>query len=160
MILFYKVVLIGIGGSISMDIWSLFMKYAFGIMPLDYGLLGRWVLYLRDGVLFHENIVRVSQAKGEKVLGWGIHYAIGVCFAFLLVLFCGPGWVDSPKLAPALMVGIGTVAAPWFIMQPAFGFGVAASKAPAPWSARFKSIIVHVVYGLGLFGSALLFKHL
>jgi hypothetical protein len=55
---------------------------------------------------------------------------------------------------PALLFGIVTVVFPLFIMQPAFGLGIAASKAPNPVQARLRSLMNHVVFGIGLYLSA------
>jgi hypothetical protein len=44
---------------------------------------------------------------------------------------------------------------PLFVMQPALGLGVAASKAPKPTRARLKSLTTHTVFGLGLYMSAI-----
>jgi hypothetical protein len=41
-------------------------------------------------------------------------------------------------------------------MQPGMGAGIAASKTPNPNVARLRSIVTHTVYGIGLYGSALL----
>jgi hypothetical protein len=54
------------------------------------------------------------------------------------------------------MVGVGTVAAPFLLMQPAMGAGVAASRTPRPAAARLQSLITHAIFGLGLYGSGLL----
>jgi hypothetical protein len=40
-------------------------------------------------------------------------------------------------------------------MQPAFGLGIAASKAPNPRHARLRSVLSHALFGLGLYLSAL-----
>lgn len=64
-----------------------------------------------------------------------------------------PGWLRQPTLLPALVTGVGTLGAPWFLMQPAFGMGVAASKAPDPTVARLRSLRAHAIYGLGLWAS-------
>jgi hypothetical protein len=40
---------------------------------------------------------------------------------------------------------------PWLVMQPSFGLGIAASKAPKPTQARLKSLMTHTVFGLGLY---------
>jgi hypothetical protein len=40
-------------------------------------------------------------------------------------------------------------------MQPAFGLGVAASKAASPTQARLKSLATHSVFGIGLYLCAL-----
>ena len=44
---------------------------------------------------------------------------------------------------------------PFFIMQPAFGLGVASSKTPNPTGARLKSLMRHIVFGVGLYVCAL-----
>ena len=94
------------------------------------------------------------------MLGWGAHYAIGLTFAAVLVLGAGLEWARAPSLGPALLVGILTVGAPYLILQPALGAGIAASKLPNPNLARVQSLLTHTVYGLGLFGSAKLLSHL
>ena len=59
-----------------------------------------------------------------------------------------------PTLGPALAVGIGTVAAPFFLMQPGMGAGIAASRTPRPNAARLQSLLTHAVFGLGLYVAA------
>lgn len=61
---------------------------------------------------------------------------------------------------PALAVGLLTVAAPLFVLQPALGAGIASSKAPNPNAARLRSVLTHAVYGLGLYVSAMLWAAL
>ena len=51
--------------------------------------------------------------------------------------------------------GIGSVAAPFFVMQPAMGAGIAASRTPRPAAARLHSLVTHTVFGLGLYATAL-----
>jgi hypothetical protein len=53
-----------------------------------------------------------------------------------------------------MLIGLGTIVAPWFVMQPAMGAGVAASKTPNPSAARLRNLATHAVYGIGLFASA------
>jgi hypothetical protein len=57
---------------------------------------------------------------------------------------------------PALVVGVATVAFPFFIMQPATSAGVAAARTSMPWANRLRSPLGHAVFGLGMYGSALL----
>jgi hypothetical protein len=54
-----------------------------------------------------------------------------------------------------MLVGLGTIAAPWLVMQPAMGAGIAASKTPNPTAARLRNLATHTAYGLGLYASAL-----
>ena len=75
--------------------------------------------------------------------------------ALLLALF-GLGWARQPTVGPALAVGVGTVAAPFFIMQPGMGAGIAASRTPRPTAARVQSLVTHAIFGLGMYATALL----
>ncbi|MEE9908044.1 DUF2938 domain-containing protein [Brucella intermedia] len=98
---------------------------------------------------------RQPPVRGEKLLGWGVHYAIGVLFAAGLVAAGGLEWMASPKLLPALAFGLLTVAAPFLVMQPGMGAGIAARKTPKPWAARGWSIVTHLWFGAGLYLAAL-----
>ena len=73
----------------------------------------------------------------------------------LLLAFAGLGWARQPTLPPALLFGWLTLAAPFLVMQPGMGAGLAASKTPDPMAARLKSVIGHTVFGLGLYGAAM-----
>lgn len=147
--------LIGIGGSAFIDVWSLILRRAFHVSTLDYALLGRWIGHFRTGRFFHTRIASSPAIPGERPLGWAAHYAIGVGFAFVLLAFAGRDWLESPSALPALAVGLGSIVAPWFIMQPAFGAGLAGSKTPNPAAGRLRNLGTHTVYGLGLYVSAL-----
>jgi hypothetical protein len=72
-------------------------------------------------------------------------------------------WARQPTLLPALIIGVATVVAPFFLMQPGMGAGVAASKTPKPNAVRIRSLVTHAIYGVGLYLSgwfwALLFPH-
>ena len=148
--------LIGIGGCAAMDLWAIFLKRFFGILSLDYKLFGRWLGHLPRGRFIHENIMQSVPIRSELVIGWCAHYLIGIAFAALLLSIWGVRWARSPSLLPALFVGIVTLVAPFFILQPGMGAGIAASKTPTPNIARLKSLGTHLVYGFGLYGTALL----
>jgi hypothetical protein len=60
-------------------------------------------------------------------------------------------WLARPTVLPALLYGIGTVVFPFFILQPSFGLGIAASRTPNPTHARLKSLVTHIVFGVGLY---------
>ena len=92
--------------------------------------------------------------QGEGAIGWTAHYAIGIAFASVLVLVCGESWVRQPSLVPALALGVLTVAAPFLLMQPAMGFGIASSRAPRPGAARLRSLATHAAFGVSLFAAA------
>jgi len=147
-------VLIGVGGAALMDAWALLSRRAFNIQGLDYALLGRWIGHFPRRRFFHERIASADPIRGERPLGWVAHYAIGIAFAFLLLAIWGLDWARSPTIWPALLIGWGTIVAPWFVLQPGMGAGVAASRTPNPRAARLRNLATHTVYGIGLYVSA------
>lgn len=146
--------LIGVAGAALMDAWSLVLRRGFGIPTLDYALLGRWIGHFPRGRFVHDRITAASPVPGERLLGWIAHYAIGVSFALLLLAIWGMDWLRSPTIGPALAVGLGTIVAPWFVMQPAMGVGIAGSKSPDPRATRLRNLATHTVYGIGLYLAA------
>ncbi len=152
--LLVRAAVIGVGGAALMDLWGLLVRRAFGIRGLDYAHLGRWIGHIPQGQLLHERIASAEPVRGERLIGWVAHYSIGVAFATLLLVAWGVDWAQSPTIGPAMIVGVGTIAAPWLIMQPAMGVGVAASHSPNPAAARVRNLATHVVYGVGLYLSA------
>jgi hypothetical protein len=90
----------------------------------------------------------------ERVIGWSVHYLTGIAFAAGLVLVRGTEWLAQPTLAPALLFGIATVGAPFLLMQPGMGAGVASRRTPNPTAARVQSVLTHAVFGLGLWVAA------
>jgi hypothetical protein len=147
-------VLMGVTGSALMDAWSFVLRRRFHVPTLDYALLGRWIGHFLHGRFTHDRIASAEPVAGEGVIGWFAHYAIGVAFAFVLLAIWGVAWVRSPTILPALLVGLGTIVAPWFVMQPAMGAGVAGSRTPNPSATRLRNLGTHAVYGVGLYISA------
>jgi uncharacterized membrane protein YagU involved in acid resistance len=146
---------IGIGATLVMDLWNLFLRLTFSIPSLDYCLPGRWLRHMPGGTLRHASITAASQKPFECTVGWIAHYTIGIVFALVFVLLASGDWLARPTLLPALLFGIGTVVFPFFIMQPSFGLGIAASRTPKPMQARLKSLVTHTVFGVGLYVCAL-----
>lgn len=147
-------VLMGVAGAALMDVWSFVLRRGFGVPTLDYALLGRWIGHMPQGRFVHERIAVAAPVGGERALGWAAHYAIGASFALVLVAVWGADWLRSPTLAPALLVGLGTIVAPWFVMQPGMGAGVAGSRTPNPRATRLRNLGTHAVYGIGLYVAA------
>ena len=148
-------VAVGIGATLVMDLWNLVLKRAFRIPSLNYCLLGRWLCHMPGGTFRHTSIAAASQKPFECTVGSIAHYTIGVVFAIAFVVLAPGEWLARPTLLPALLYGIGTVVFPFFLMQPSFGLGVAASKTPNPMQARLKSLMTHTVFGVGLYVCAL-----
>ena len=153
-------VLVGIGAIVIMDVWKLLLQYSLNISSLNFCLVGRWLSHMPRGTFIHASISTAEKRPAECAIGWTAHYLIGVAFSVMLVLLTSGRWLDHPTFIPALLVGIGTVPIPYFIMQPALGFGIAAANTPRPTQARLKSLMTHTVFGVGLYLSALPVSHL
>jgi hypothetical protein len=150
---------IGIGATLVMDLWNLFLKRTFSIPSLNYCLLGRWLRHMPKGTFRHASIAAAPQMPLECTVGWIAHYSIGSVFALVFVAFTSGDWLARPTVLPALFYGIATVVFPFFIMQPSLGLGIAASRTPNPAKARLKSLMTHSVFGIGLYVSALGVSH-
>jgi hypothetical protein len=150
-----QVVVIGVGATIVIDLWAAFLKRFFQIPSMNWGMGGRWFGHLPRGRFMHNSIAESAPVRGEFLIGWSVHYAIGIAFSALLFAIGGLDWMRHPTPLPPLLVGVLTVVFPFFIMQPGMGAGVAASKTPRPNPARLRSLVGHTVFGVGLYASAL-----
>ena len=148
-------VAIGVGATLFMDSWNLFLRRAFNIPSLNYCLLGRWLLHIPEGTFRHPNINAAQPKSLECAVGWIGHYSIGLALALGFLILVSADWLAQPTLLPALLFGIGTVVFPYFIMHPSLGLGIAGSRTPNPTQARLKSLATHTVFGVGLYVSAL-----
>lgn len=145
---------LGLGATALIDLWAIVRTRLFGVAPPNYGLVGRWIAHMPRGRFVHRSIAGARPVWGEQWIGWVAHYVIGIAFAAILVGVAGTAWLARPTLGPALLVGLGTVAAPFLLMQPGMGAGIAASRTPRPASAQFQSLVTHAFFGLGLYLAA------
>ena len=146
-----RAIAIGIGATLVMDMWNLFLNRVFSVPSLSYCLLGRWLRHMPAGTFRHASITAAAQKPFECTVGWIAHYTIGVMLALGFVVLASGDWLARPTLPLALLYGIGTVVFPFFIMQPSLGLGIAASRTPKPMQARLKSLVTHTVFGVGLY---------
>jgi hypothetical protein len=144
-------IVMGVVATATTDLWTIVRKRLGGVALPDYGLVGRWIAYMPRGRFHHEAISASPPIRGERAIGWIAHYLIGIAFASSLLAIWGLGWVRQPTIGPALIVGIVSVAAPFLLLQPGMGAGIAASRTPKPAAARVRSVVVHAVFGLGLY---------
>lgn len=150
---------IGIGATFITDLWNLFLKRSFNIESLNFCILGRWIMYMPAGTFWHPGIKTTPPKSFECVFGWLAHYTIGVVLTFLFILIVSVDWLTKPILLPALFYGISTVVFPLLVLQPMLGLGLASSKTPNPAQARIKSIMTHIMFGIGLWISAIAVKY-
>lgn len=145
---------IGLGATAVMDAWVWLRRRWLGVPALNYAWVGRWVAHLPRGRFRHAPIAATPPVTGERAIGIIVHLLTGIAFAGILLALWGMPWVRQPTLAPALIVGIGSVAAPFLLMQPGMGAGVAARNTPHPTRARLHSLLTHAVFGVGLYLTA------
>ena len=145
--------LIGAGATMAMDLWAIVRKQWLGIPSPNYAMVGRWLAYMPRGRFRHDSLATAPPARHERLIGWTAHYLIGIAFAALLLGIWGLAWVRHPTIGPALIVGIGTVAAPFFLMQPGMGAGIAGRRTPRPAATRIQSLVTHAIFGLGLYAA-------
>jgi len=153
-----RTLFIGAGATLCMDIWALLLKRLWGFASLDYALPGRWLLWMLKGRFIHRTIINTPSLAGEEFIGWFFHYATGILWAFIPLVLVGSKWLFVPDVSTAMTTGLVSLAAPFFIMQPALGFGVAASATANPCQARLMSLLAHLVFGFGLYLSAIIFN--
>ncbi|OLP58905.1 hypothetical protein BJF93_23035 [Xaviernesmea oryzae] len=149
-------VVVGAGATVVMDLWAAFQRHVFSIPSLNYAMVGRWLGHLPRGHFVHDSIGKAEPIKYEAAIGWIFHYIVGIAFALLLVFVWGEEWLTQPSFLPAAIIGIGSVVAPFFIMQPGLGAGILASRTPNPWLSRFRSIVAHTSFAIGLYLAGLL----
>jgi Protein of unknown function (DUF2938) len=150
---------LGVLATALLDLWMLLLKWL-KIPILDMALMGRWFGHLLKGRPTRGPIATAPPVRAERALGWTMHYAIGIAFAAMFIAVVGDKWMRAPTAMPALIFGIATVAAPFFIMQPAMGAGIASSRTRTPLFNIIKSIANHAVFGGGLYLAAQLLQPL
>lgn len=141
----------GIGATLTMDLWAIVLKYALKISPSNFCLVGRWIRYMPEGIYQHAEIASATPKRLECTVGWITHYLTGILFAIAFAAVAGQEWLQHPALIPAIVFGIATVAAPLLVLHPALGLGVAASRTSNPLQARLRTVMNHTVFGIGLY---------
>jgi len=101
-----RAVLIGIGATAVLDLWVQFTKRVLGLPGSNWGRVGRWFGHFPRGRFVHDNIAEASPVRGELIIGWAAHYAIGIIFSAILLAIWGLEWARHPTLLPALIVGL------------------------------------------------------
>lgn len=145
----------GVGGTIAMDLWALALNRVFGQGLPNWGNVGRWVSTLGKGKVFHDDIDAVPPVPNERAIGWIFHYAVGLIYGVIFVMLAGAAWLAAPTFVPVWLFALVTIAGGWFLLHPGLGLGWAVSKTPTPWKARGMGLIAHTWFGLGMFAVAL-----
>ena len=63
-------VVMGLAGTVAMDLWGLLLERLCGIGRPNWAFVGRWVATLRSGRVFHDAIAGVPEVPSEAAIGW------------------------------------------------------------------------------------------
>ena len=147
----YQGVLIGIIATVGMDIWEAIVKHIFRFPTAGLALIGRWLGHMSKGVFVHHSISKSAVIPNELLIGWIAHYLTGIVYGVTYLGFVQIFLSTDPTITSALIFGLVSLVAPWFIVQPGMGIGVFAMRAPRPGVVRLVSISLHIVFGVSLY---------
>jgi len=147
----FEAIVVGTVATLATDIWPRVLQAMTGLPLPNWGLVGRWVAWMPRGKFFHRPIAATPPVRGELALGWTFHYATGIVYAALYLAIMRLGFGTEPTFISALIFALALLVAPWFVMQPALGLGMMASRAPRPAIVRAVNVSVHAVFGVGLY---------
>ena len=88
--LLYTGVLMGLGATVLIDLWALVLQRLAQVALPNWAMVGRWVMHLPRGRLFHENIAVAQPVPKEQQIGWIFHYFVGVVYGVFFALLAGP----------------------------------------------------------------------
>ena len=108
-----KILFMGTFATLVIDLWALLLKHGFKQQTTDWGLAGRWFAYLPRGVFIHQPISKTEPVNHERIIGWVLHYVIGVIYAWMYMALITDLLSQQPTLTSAIVFGIVTVVAPW-----------------------------------------------
>jgi hypothetical protein len=148
-----KATLVGVGGTIVLDLYALMMSRVLGVPAPKWAIVGRWFGNMARGQFVQVAMSEAAPVKGELAIGWIAHYAIGIGYGLLLVALWGKVWLERPTLLPPMILAWVLLVAPYFMMMPGMGMGIAGSRTPKPNVTRLKSVMGHSVFGLGMYAT-------
>ena len=143
-------VCVGVAATVTMDVLASASRRVGLAAGAKGQWVGRWYLGIARGQFVHSNIAVAPEQAGEKRAALVGHFAIGIALAVLYVV--GAGWlgVSPGAIFVAIAYGFATCVFPWFLMYPAFGFGLFGLKGPPELRLFATSLINHLFYGFGL----------
>src|SRR5262249_13575402 len=124
-----------------------------GVPATSWAVVGRWFGNMAHGQFVHAAMSEAAPVKGELAIGWIAHYAIGIIYGLLLIALWGKVWLEQPTLLPPMMLAWVLLAAPFLVMMPGMGLGLAGSRTPNPNLTRLKSVVGHSVFSLGMYAT-------
>ena len=146
-----QTLIMGIAATVAIDLWLAVLSLGFSLPTTNWAMVGRWLGHLPSGKFIHKPIGSSTEINNERIIGWALHYAIGIAYAFLYLMIVVFFIEGEPSLLSALLFGLTTVIVPWFVLQPGMGLGMMARRTPKPNLSRLMSLSVHAIFGVSLY---------
>jgi hypothetical protein len=150
----YAGVIIGLTGTALKDVWAIFLKRVFDNAPPNWAMVGRWVVHLKSGKVFNDDIAEALAFSSENLVGWIFYYFVGFIYGVIFMLLVGKEWLSGPTLMPVWLYSISTILVGWFLLHPGLGLGMALAKTENPFKGRCMGLMTHSVFGLGMWFGA------
>ncbi len=146
-----QTVLTGIVATATLDIWQQIYRLVFGTPITDWAMIGRWVGHIPEGQFVQPDIGKAPSIAEERILGWIVHYVVGIGYAVIYLLLMRFVVGSPPGFVSALIFGAVSVVVTWFFMEPILGAGVMGGKIPGHAGAMVHDFTSHLSLGLGLY---------
>lgn len=143
----------GFVGSVLMDLTEnqmLKFGYSSGVKGK---YIGRWAGGWLAGRFMHQDIAQSKPVNHEERIGQIFHFVIGggvVALLYPLFLYSIGVGDKANHLCWSMMFGLLTSVLPWFVLMPAFGWGLFGLKAPTGSRPFISPILSHIPYGFGI----------
>lgn len=150
MTLILTAVVAGVLGTLAMDLLNNLVARTGVFLKIDVGMIGRMTAGWTRGRFRYSHPGEMKQVPGEIPYGYATHYAIGVGLSVLYVL----GWdvlIGGPASpAWAVVYGVATTGASYFLVYPSVGLGMFGRRSPEGIRAVLSPLANHFFYGVGL----------
>jgi hypothetical protein len=143
-------VVMGVSGTVAMDVLNFVFSRAGIITRIDFGTIGRMAAGWLKGRFRYGHPNEMREVRHETLYGVMAHYSIGVGLAVPLVI--GWDWMIGGPVSPiwAVVYGVATTAASWFFVYPCLGFGAFGRRSADGLKAVYSPLANHLFYGLGM----------
>ena len=150
------VLIVGVAATLTLDVVQQLMRLVLKWPITNWGIIGRWAAYLPEGRFVHKTIGKTPPVKNEMLLGWIVHYGVGISYGAIYLFLVYVVFGTGPGFVPAMVFGIVSVSVTWFMMEPILGAGVMGAGMPDPTVTRIHDFCSHLGFGLGLYFGGLL----
>jgi hypothetical protein len=140
----------GVVGTLAMDLLNSIVARTGVFLKIDVAMIGRMAVGWTRGQFCYRHPDEMKPVPNERIYGYLTHFAIGVGLAVAFVLGWGL-WVGGPASPVwAVLYGVATTAASFFLVYPSMGLGVFGRRSPDRVRAFITPLANHLFYGVGL----------